>query len=248
MTPNAVVIATETCRYEIGADGRNRAFVNLAEGKDYAEPGQPVMVVCQKGKVVAATSADLAGDTLRVGFGDTGVQARVTLAIRPRYFTLTVADVSGADVEWLQFCNLPLDITQSVGPLVNAAWNDRLAVGVLACNDRTHSYGAAEARAVLQAKCYREYGFAGAKVAVMAVPTAAPDPGSRLLDVIEAVELEQGLPHLTLNGVWIKRAPERFASRGRDVGIGVQLRGFDLHAHVGVEDLAGMVCQEAIQQ
>ena len=32
------------------------------------------------------------------------------------------------------------------------------------------------------------------------------------MDAIEVVELEQGLPHPMLNGVWIKRAPERFAS------------------------------------
>ena len=62
------------------------------------------------------------------------------------------------------------------------------------------------------ARAYREFGIEGAKVALVGVPTGKPDPAARLLDAIERVELEQGLPHPTINGVWIKRAPERFAS------------------------------------
>ena len=212
MTADAIVIANDVCRYEMGTDGLNRAFVDLAEQKNYCEPGQPVMVVRARGKLFSSTRVELSGETLRVSFGDSGVQVAAILASRPGYFTLTVVEVSGAEVEWVQFCNLRLTLSQSVGTLVNAAWDEHFAACVLAGNDRTHSYGADEARGNLQAKCYREFGFEGAKIAIIGVPTGAPDPANRLLDAIERVEIEQGLPHPMLNGVWIKRAPERFAS------------------------------------
>ena len=128
--------------------------------------------------------------------------------IRPRYFTLTVTGVSGGELDWLQLCNLRVKMNENVGALVNAAWDGQFAACVLACNDRTDcgSHGVPTARA------YREFGIEGAKVAIVGVPTGGPEPSSKLLDAIEVVELEQGLPHPTINGVWIKRAPERFAS------------------------------------
>ena len=41
---DAIALENGVCRYEIGVDGKNRALVGLADGKDYGEPGQPFMV------------------------------------------------------------------------------------------------------------------------------------------------------------------------------------------------------------
>jgi len=205
---DAIVLQNEVCRYEIGADGMNRALVGLAEGKDYVEPGQPFMLAGQGQKVLAANKVELAGDMLTVTFGSSGVQATARVEIRPRYFTLAIERVAGPAVDWLQPCNLKVGIRRHVGGLVNAAWDERFAVCVLALNDRTDcgSHGVPTARA------YREFGIEGAKVAILAVPTGGPDPAGKLLDAIEIVELEQGLPHPTIDGAWIKRSPKRFAS------------------------------------
>ena len=148
------------------------------------------------------------GDVLTVSFADCPCQVTAKVEIRPRYFTLTVTGVSGGELDWLQLCNLRVKMNENVGGLVNAAWDGQFAACVLACNDRTDcgSHGVPTARA------YREFGIVGAKVAIVGVPTGGPEPSSKLLDAIEVVELEQGLPHPTINGVWIKRAPERFAS------------------------------------
>ncbi|MCY2988645.1 MAG: hypothetical protein NTY19_12365 [Planctomycetota bacterium] len=207
-TEQAVVLENSVCRYEIGTDGKNRALINLADQQDYAQPGVPFMLAGQGPRTLAASKVSLSGDVLTVSFADCPCQVTAKVEVRPRYFTLTVTGVSGGELDWLQLCNLRVKMSEHVGALVNAAWDGRFATCVIACNDRTDcgSHGVPTARA------YREFGIADAKVAIVGVPTGGPDPSSQLLDAIEVVELEQGLPHPTINGVWIKRAPERFAS------------------------------------
>jgi len=208
LAAGAIVLENELCRYEIGLDGKNRALVNLGDKHDCLVTGQPFMVVGQGPKSWASSKVELAGDLLTVSFGESGIRVRARMAIRPRYFTVSIESVGGGEPDWLQLCNLRTKIGGHVGGLVNTAWDDRFAVGALACNDRTDcgSHGVPTARA------YRQFGIEGAKVAVFGVPTGRPDPGGKVLDAIEVIELEQGLPHPTVNGVWIKRAPERFNS------------------------------------
>ncbi len=212
LSANAVILENQTCRYEIGLNGDNLAFVNPVEQKNYCEPGTPFMIISKDKKAWRSSKVSLQADAVTVSFGDSGCQVKARIEIRPRYFLVTLQEVTGPPPDWVQLCGLSLSITESVGTLVNAAWNERFGACVLACNDRTHSFGASTAKAALTARAYSEFGLAGAKIAVIAAPTAAPDPADKMLDAIEQVELEQGLPHPTINGVWIKRAKERFAS------------------------------------
>lgn len=204
----AVVLENELCRYEIGVNGLNRALLSRADQKDYLRPGSTFMVIGQGEKTVVSNKVELAGDVATVSFGSSGVQVKARLEVQPRYFTLTVTGVSGPQIDWLRLCNLRTTITRHVGPVVNAVWDEHFAVCVLACNDRTDG----GSQGVLTARAYRQYGIEGAKVAILGVPTGPSDAADKLLDVIERVELDQGLPHPTVNGVWIKRAPERFNS------------------------------------
>ena len=218
MSREAVVLQTETCRYEIGGDGRNRAFLDLAAGQDYLAAGDPFMVVGRGEQTWPASRVELEEDVLTVSFGHSGIQARVRVASRRRYLTLTLEEVSGGEQDWVQLANLRLKITEHIGTLINAAWNGDFAACVLACTDFTHSWGEEGEEALLAARCYAEFEQVGARIAIVGVPTGGPDPAARLLDAIEAVELEQGLAHPLLNDVWIKRAPERFYSYLMAVG------------------------------
>ena len=208
----AVVLENAVCRYEIGLDGVNRALINRADGKNYCAPGQPFMQVLAAGKLWPATRVALAGSAVTVTFGDSGVSVQAALGIYAQRFTVTIQKVTGPGIEWLELCNLCLQPTPNVGPLVNAAWDDTFGVCVLACNDRTDSAGADATKAVLAARCYREYGLEGAKVAIVAVPTGKPDPAARLLSAIGETEIAEGLPHPMKDGVWIKQSKERFYS------------------------------------
>lgn len=208
-----IVLQNKTCRYEIGLDGKNRTFIDLSDGKNYCKVGEPFMVVGKEKKTWNSSKVALDKDVLTVSFGDSGVEVKARCKTKPHYFVLTVESVTGQQVDWVKFCNLALEITENVGTLINAAWDGKFGACVLALNDQTHSAGSGGGSwAFLTARCYKEFGLEGAKVAIVGVPTVAPDPSSKMLDAIEEVELGEGLPHPTINGVWIKRAPERFAS------------------------------------
>ena len=162
-TPDAIVLENEICRYEIGRDGKNRALVNLADKKDYLQAATPLMRVGRAQQYWDSSKVELTGDLLSVSFAGCDARVKAKVEIRPRYFTLSMTEVSGSGFDWLQFCNLQVKMTQHVGALVNAAWDDDFAVCVLACNDRTDcgSHG------VLTARAYREFGIEGAKVAIV---------------------------------------------------------------------------------
>ena len=209
-----VVMENERLRMTLSPHGELTEFVCKKTGVNYvdARSAVPMFRLRRADGELPVQWVRRRGDLIEVQFMDPSVKVSLKLEARPHYLTLAVEDIAAADVESLQLCDLPLTISKNVGTLVNAAWNDEFAACVLACNDRTYSYGASSARARLCAKCYGQYGVKGAKIVIIGTPTSPPDAASALLDVIEEVELEQGLPHPTINGVWIKRAPERFAS------------------------------------
>lgn len=211
-TPSAIALQGQTCRWEIGLNGQNLAFTNLADKTNYCEPGQPFMQAQMQGKLWPSTAVALAGDLATITFGASGLQVQARLEVLPERFAVTVVQVNGGDPDWLQIANLRLKITDHVGPMVNVGWDDHFGAAVLACNDLVDSAGADGGHAHLVARCYREYGFKGARVAILGVPTGGPDPAKKLLEAIGRVEVAEGLPHPMLHGVWIKQAPERFAS------------------------------------
>jgi len=209
-----VTLENDLLRIRLSRRALVEEFVCKRTGANFVAQGPPAPMfrAVRAGAALAVSHIERKGDTLTVRFSDPEVTVSLRIETHPHYLALAVQQVSAPDLEWLQLANLRLRITESVGTLINAAWDKQFGACVLACNDRTHSYGADAARAVLCAKAYGEFGIEGAKIAVIGVPTDAADPTSKLLDVIEEVELDQGLPHATINGVWIKRAPERFYS------------------------------------
>ncbi len=202
-TPDAILLENQVCRYAIGRDGKNLAFVNRADGKDYLQSCTPLMRVGRGQQSWDSSKVERTGDLLSVSFAGCDARVKAKVEMHPKYFTFCITEVTGGGLDWLQFCNLQVKMTQNVGNLVNAAWDEHFAACVLACNDRTDcgSHGVPTARA------YGEFGLEGAKAAIVGIPTGQADAAAKLLDAIETVELDQGLPHPMLNGVWIKRAP-----------------------------------------
>lgn len=209
-----VVLESDLVRVTISPTGLLEEFTCKATGVNYAaqEAGAQVFAMRSAGGEVPVRYVRRQGSVIDVQFARPEMRVSLKYENRGAYFTLAVRSVSPDDAEWAQLCRFRLDISQSVGTLLNAAWDDDFAACVLACNDLTHSFGASAARADLVARSYRQYGMPGGKVAVIGTALDTAGPTGRLLDVIERVQLDQGLPHPTIKGVWIKRAPERFAS------------------------------------
>ena len=210
-----VIIENDLVRLRLSATSQLEEFTCKATGVNYARPdaGPPVFRAGMSGGEMPARSIKRTGDDIEISFPDPSARVVLSIDAKPRYIALTVKEVEGEAVDWVQLCDLRLDITENVGTLVNAAWTDDFTACVLACNDQVHSYGADGSRAALMARCYREYGLEGARVAIVGTPEAP-------LDAIEAVELAEGLPHPEIDGVWIKRAPQRFSSYLMAGGVG----------------------------
>jgi len=209
-----VVLESDLVRVTLSPTGLLEEFTCKATGVNYAAvaPTTALLGLKWAGSEVPVHFLRQRGEIIEAQFRDPRLKASFRFERHPAYFTLELVSLSVEDADSVQLCRFGLDIAKSVGTLINAAWEDDFAACVLACNDRTHSFGASGSRADLTARCYREFGMVGAKVAVIGVPLDPPGSTDRLLDVIERVELDQGLPHPTMKGVWIKRAPERFAS------------------------------------
>jgi hypothetical protein len=208
----AVVLQSQTCRYVIGADGTVNYFGTLDGQHNVCEPGRACMLVSVGGQIVPASKVTRSENLCVVEFAGTDVVARIECEARPDYLALSLVDVQGTGIEWLRLADLRLTITQNVGTLVNAAWDDQFAACVLACNERTHSFGADGATGHLCAQSYADVGLVGARIAVLGLPTHVAEPDRTLLAAIGRVELAEGLPHPLRDGVWIKESPERFRS------------------------------------
>ena len=154
------MLENDVCRWEVGLDGKTRAMVNRSDGKNYAQPGTPVMIAGREQAVVAGLEDHAQRPkSWRLAFAGCDARVKARLEIRPRYFTLAVTEASG-ELNWLQLCNLRVTMTSIASSLVNAVWDERFAACVLACNDQTDggSHG------LLTARAYREFGIPGAKV------------------------------------------------------------------------------------
>ena len=208
---HGIVLQNAGCRYEIGTEGRNLSF-GPPGGRNYCEPDVPCMIASVNGKPCEATAVSLSGDVATVRFGDAGPTAKVRLQAFPTHLALTVTEVQGPEVQWLQVCNLRLKLTDSVGTLVNAAWDGSYGACVMAGNDLAESYGADGTKAALCGRCHARYGLAGARFVIIGVPTGPGEPDVKMLDAIGKMELAEGLPHPLVKGVWLKQSPERFRS------------------------------------
>jgi len=165
------------------------------------------MTVGRGERIWESSAIEKSGELFKIYFADSGVEVAARILVCGKYFTMEIMAVTGEPVDWLQLSNLNPAVSQNTGKIINAAWDDKFAACVLACNDLVDcgSHG------ILSARAYCEFGFERAKIAVIGVP-AGGSPVDSLLDTIESVEIEQGLPHIKRNGIWIKRNPERLAS------------------------------------
>jgi hypothetical protein len=191
--------------YEIGTDGQSRALRDPRTGKDYLLRQSPFMSIDIGGRSIGSTSVTRDEQGLRVGFGDTGVEAHVMVRSLPGgYLTFELVSTDGRPtVARVELLRIPVTLTKSVSRTLASCRDDEYGAAVVPLNKETHS--SAE-KAVLVAEADSRVRLAGAKAALVGGPAA------ELLTRIERIERDQALPHPTLGGVWARKSPEQMRS------------------------------------
>jgi hypothetical protein len=187
----AVAIETDYVKYVLGTDGRGLSFIDKKTGKDYCrrDPSVPVARVTIDGKEHGATSAAADGDSITLGFGETGARAVLKVVRRQRYLILEVASLEGRGISALAFVDIRLTLKGVPG--------EPLAACAMALNLQTNVPRMPEPTDQLQAICYQRFGLAGASVAIVACPF---DQMRAIMQ--EVVTAAPELPHSPLGGPW----------------------------------------------
>ena len=195
-----IELRTDSLVYVIGEDGLNRTVRDRRSGKDYLKLQSPFMSIHQDGRKIGSSSVKWNRGALSVKFGDSGVGARVRVAVLPSFLTFELVSIAGGAVSAVELSNLPLTLDKYVGTTLASCRNDDYAVAVVPLNIQTHS---GSAKAVLTVEADSRVRLEGTKFAMVACPTG------KLLDRIEHIELAYGLPHPTLGRIWARKSPEQ---------------------------------------
>ncbi|UCH35938.1 MAG: hypothetical protein JSV65_06175 [Armatimonadota bacterium] len=177
--------------YEVGSNGQNLRLVDKRTGEDYCvtKPRSAFAEIRKGGRRYAASAVSYEGGYFDIQFGGANVSAVVRAVAERRYFTLEVLSVTGEDVEEMVFANVHLTLKGSP--------KESFACSALALNLQTNVPELPGASKRLWAACYPKFGFAGAKVALIACPQSA------LRAVMqEVVTAAPDLPHSPIGGPW----------------------------------------------
>jgi len=184
-------IETTHLTWVFGADAVTRRFADRASGTDYrlAPDTKPFASALQAGTWQPATSAQFENGRITLGFG---AGARAVLGIQPRgeYFIMELLEFEGAGIAELMFLNVPLAL--------KPAPEDPFACTALALNLETNVPPLPGPANRLEAHAYARFGFKGAKVAIVACPSA------RMRDLLKEVVRNAGpeIPQSDIGGPW----------------------------------------------
>jgi len=198
--PNQPIhLETDSLIYEIGTDGLNHAFRDRRTGENLLAKPSNFMSVEKDGRHIGSTAVERDGENLRVKFGESGIEAQVRVKTLADYLTFELVSISDPTVSSVELARLPLTLTEHISTTLASCRNDKYAAAVIPLNIETHSAGEG---AVLIVEADRRVRLEGTKYALVGSPT--PD----LLPRIEKIELDNGLPHPTLGGVWARKSQE----------------------------------------
>jgi len=222
---DSIVMETSVAEYRVGMDGDNRSLVSKKNGRDYlSETPTEFMRVYKDGKPYRSTAVALTGDVLEVTFGSSGVRAWIRTTAKPEWIVFEVVRTEGA-FDTLRLLNLGMDLRRRrFGAIVNACFDDEFGISIQALNlnidsrpydwldnslmpedfvEAGRQYFKQPDSAILTATLFPQLPIdRSPKVALITAPR------EDLKEALSRLELETGLPHPKLDGIWGKVSPE----------------------------------------
>ena len=200
---DTVVLTCDTFRYEISPAGKNVAFTDSAQKKNYLKAVEGDKAYCasvtQGAKTFVPSAVAFDKQVLKLKFDEAGVTASVRVRDEKTRLIFEVAEVTGAP-DSLTFVNVPLTL--------DAIPTEPFAACSLSLNLHTHVNQLPALHSELWASCYRRFGFKNARAAVIGVPQ------KQILPVIREVmkKAAPDVPFCDQGGAWALGAKEGYGS------------------------------------
>ena len=204
---SGITLENKHVTYRISSDGRNDGFVCRRSRKQYcARPGeQPFLTLKKDGVLHEPTSCDFADGEISVEFSKARVTVVIKVVTKDHYFVFEIESVSDPQVEEIWLANLEVIASKYVSVMSGVATDGEFAACLRALNLQVRGQ-ISERPAVLAGTSYREYGLAGAKIALVGCPQ------TELRGVLKEVVRNEGLPYSPLGGPWALDAEENRGS------------------------------------
>ncbi|MFA7174039.1 MAG: hypothetical protein WC340_11630 [Kiritimatiellia bacterium] len=200
---NHLSLTCATFSYEISAKGKNIAFIDLAQKKNYLKASEGEKAYCafvtKEAKTYFPSSVTFDNHVLRLVFAKADVTAFVRVKNEKTHLVFEVENVDGAP-DSFTFLNVPLTL--------DALPTEPFAACALSLNLHTRVDQLPALHSALWASCYQRFGFKGARVAVIGVPQ------KDILPVIRKI-MQKAAPDLPLSdqgGAWALDAKEGYGS------------------------------------
>lgn len=196
-----MVLKNDYAQLAIGGDGSNTRFSDRRAGVNYcdAKTKTPFARVKKGGREFGATATAYERGVLTAQFGEAGVTATIKITTKGRYFLFEVQDVQGDGVEEFTFVDVPLTL--------KGRPDEPFAACALALNLQTNVRELPGPNSRLRASCYPRFGFAGAKVALVACPQK-----SLRAVMKEVVSAAPDVPRTGIGGPWALDSADNYGS------------------------------------
>ncbi|MEI7954515.1 MAG: hypothetical protein WCJ66_05045 [Verrucomicrobiota bacterium] len=209
--------------FSIGIDntGHIRSMTDASK-ISYSPANQacPILGIVVAGKTYAPTGAVWSGKELELSY-EPGVKAKVEVAAKPTHITFELLSLTPNEkVEMVIWGPYTSTANQRAGAMTGLLWGDKFGTGLQVLNTKTLYRAPGQPENVLSAYCrdrerptdasayghtfkssFPGEGVAGSKIALFGCAA------NQMLSMIEAIELAESLPHVTLNGKWVKALP-----------------------------------------
>ena len=209
-------------------DARNLGFIDRKTGTDYLKRDIPSFcaLVQHDGKEYPATLASFSYGRLVIRFKEAGAEAVLRVEPRNSYIRITVELATGEKIDSLVFLNIPLTLKgRPEEPFSACAFSLNLITRV----DQLPAL-----QTELRASCYRKFGIAGAKAAIIGMPMEKIIPALK-----EVLTEADEMPHCMVAGPWAREVPFNHGS---------YLFNFGTLTESTVDDWIGMVRNLGVAQ
>ena len=222
MTGKSLNFETDNLLIDLNENGQIKSIYDIPQKKEYFPKGQtaPLLSIAIDNaiEIPKKMTFDHTSKQLKLIY-KADIVATIQVDIKQTHITFELKSVEGANPNMVMWGPYPTTISQTIGEAVGVVRDDKFAFGIQTLNiytiggrpseyadigvgSESHSASSTEYGSAVQAYSKeRDGGILGSKIALFGCPA------DQALMTIGKIEVDEGLPHPILDGVWGKISP-----------------------------------------